>query len=85
MRDDAAVRGGSHLGNLTTDGEAAAEGDVGLDDVHAALDEVLKIPRGHVALAGGNGHGRLGAQLAVALAVVLREWFLEPGDIERLD
>ena len=83
VRDRAATVLVAEVRHPTADGEASAERDVRLDNMHAAIDQILEVPVSHVALSRCDRDGRIRAQLAIAKAVVLRERFFQPVDVER--
>ena len=57
MRHDTAIGDCGHLGYLPADREAAAESNIGLDDMQAALNEALEIPVCHIPFTGSDGDG----------------------------
>src|SRR5215211_217283 len=82
MGDDRAAVSSGQGGDPHRLGDAAASGNVRLEDVDvAALDQVAKFVDGGHLLAGGDPDGGAVAKLAVAIHVVRVEGFFQPENV----
>ncbi len=83
VRDQDLAVGLDEVGDANAFREAAALGEVGLEDVNfRALDEVAELPEGVFVLPRGHRHVQGGADLGVALVIVLGEGLLVVDDVQ---